>query len=229
MRIEVLFQDEDLLFINKPAGIASQSSVDKSRPDVLSVLKQQLNSESVFLHHRLDIGTSGVMVFVLHSRSNKAMTEIFREKKAQKKYLALTKRPCQIDKQWEVKNYLRKINRGQRQKMASVTSGGDPAHTLFECLASSSEKSLVLCTPLTGRTHQIRVHLAEGHLPILGDKTYGGQSPEASRLMLHALSLELPHPRTEKLIKIVAPLASDFSRLLERHLPNWNAKHRLSI
>jgi len=217
--IEILFEDEFILAVNKPAGLASQSSADKKHPDLMSVLQSQMKGP-LFLHHRLDRDTSGLMLLVKNPKANAPMTEIFREHQIQKTYWALTRPPEEIisEDHWEVENHLirRRKNFGS-VKVFRTEQGGDFAHTRFQILKKSPDAFLIQAEPLTGRTHQIRVHCLNSGIPILGDSLYGGKDPRAPRLMLHAESLSFKHPIHQQKMQLKAPLPQDFADLLN----NW--------
>jgi 23S rRNA pseudouridine955/2504/2580 synthase len=217
--LEILFEDEFLIAIDKPPGLPSQPTVDKRRPDLFTLLKKQKKSEHIFLHHRLDRDTSGVILFSKHKKANAPLTEMFRSHKFTKIYWALTKATPQMKDQWEIQNHLiARRKDGHSVKMFRTESGGDFAHTIFRKLSTSAEACFVEAQPLTGRTHQIRVHLLHSEASILGDSQYGGKDIRVPRLMLHAQSLAFPHPVTGAEMKIAAKTPSDFQTLLQK----WN-------
>ncbi len=215
-KLEFLFEDEFLIAVNKPPGLPSQPTVDKKRADLFTVLKKQLKSENVFLHHRLDRDTSGVILLSKSKKANAPLTEMFRTHKFQKIYWALTQ-PQVTQDNWEIQNHLvARRKDGHSVKMFRTESGGDFAHTLFRKLASSPEAALVEAQPLTGRTHQIRVHLLHSKASILGDSMYGGKDTRVPRLMLHAKSLRFEHPVLHQPMEINAPLPADFQTLMAK-------------
>jgi 23S rRNA pseudouridine955/2504/2580 synthase len=217
--LEILFEDEFLIAIDKPPGLPSQPTVDKRRPDLYSLLKKRKKSENIFLHHRLDRDTSGVILFSKHKSANAPLTEMFRSHKFTKIYWALTKPQPEMKDSWEIQNHL--ISRrkdGHSVKMFRTESGGDFAHTVFRKLGGNTEASFVEAQPLTGRTHQIRVHLLHSEASILGDSQYGGKDIRVPRLMLHARSLTFPHPVTGAETTIEARTPADFQTLLTK----WN-------
>lgn len=213
--IEILFEDDDFLAVNKPAGLPTQLSVDKKRECLYEVLRPHYNY--LGLHHRLDVPTSGVILLTKSERANKPLSDLFRERKITKEYLAICwKTPAQ-DK-FQIENYLKekKIAPGKK-KMVAVHSGGDPAFTTFEVLERFSDQaSLVKAFPRTGRMHQIRVHLSQLGHPILGDALYFRADRKYPRLMLHAYQLIFTHPFTNKKTVITCPAPSDFQAVLER-------------
>jgi RluA family pseudouridine synthase len=215
--LEVLFEDEYLIAINKPSGLPSQPTVDKKRPDLFSLVKRQLKTEAVYLHHRLDRDTSGVILLSKSKKANAPLTEMFRNHQFEKVYWALAKPSKELAEkaEWEIQNHLIARRKDARSlKMFRTESGGDFAHTLFKQLSISPEAALIEAKPLTGRTHQIRVHLLHSNAPILGDSMYGGKDPRVPRLMLHAKTLAFVHPINKVFLAINAPLPADFQTLI---------------
>jgi RluA family pseudouridine synthase len=222
--IEVLFADDDIIFVNKPAGLNSQQTLDKKIPHVTSQLEKQFPGQKFYLHHRLDRDTSGVMLLGKSERANKFLTDIFREHKIQKTYLAFIKKEKPItEKKWTVKNHLAPVRdkaAGKKlMRMVVVKKGGWGAETHFELIEEKPNFYVVEAHPVTGRTHQIRVHLACERRPILGDNLYGGKSTIVPRLMLHALRLQVVHPITQQDLTVEAPLPQDMRTLLYRGDP----------
>lgn len=215
--VDILFEDEDLIAIQKPAGLPSQGTLDPKRPHAVSVLKLVRPQSTIFLHHRLDKDTSGVLLLSKSTRINAALTDIFRNHNIQKTYLALVLNKQKIPPtEFTIENHLAPV-RGQEKKlmrMVEVKKGGWLANTSFRTLEIFSDYSLIEASPKTGRTHQIRVHLAGLKFPIAGDFLYGGKSSFVPRLMLHAQKLEFTHPLTKKSISIEAPLPNDFHSIL---------------
>ncbi|OFZ79450.1 MAG: hypothetical protein A2583_02910 [Bdellovibrionales bacterium RIFOXYD1_FULL_53_11] len=218
----MLFEDDYLIAINKPSGLPSQPTMDAARANLFDSAKALLSADIgggeayLGMHHRLDRDTSGVIVFTKSRVANAAMAHAFKEHGIQKTYLALSLRPAKKPPdRWHVENNLGVVSRkGGRARYGAVRSGGDRARTDFSLLEASDRALLIEARPLTGRTHQIRVHLAGCGLPILGDDLYGaadGAGVDVPRLMLHAHLLRLDHPVTGVLLEICAPLPEDFS------------------
>lgn len=215
---KLLFEDDYFIAAEKPAGIPSQATVDKSRLDFFTSLKKQLQAERgndfyLALHHRLDRDTSGVMIFSKKKEANEPLADLFKNHHIQKTYLCLTKKTAKAPDFWEVDNHLTEMKdtKTKKTKMKLVHSGGDRAHTLFRKLETLSSGLLIEAQPLTGRMHQIRVHLADRGLGIFGDDIYpSAKDPQAPRLMLHAFSLEFAHPFTKNNMRIECPLPQDF-------------------
>lgn len=222
---DILFEDEYLIAVNKPAGLPTQPTLDEARDNLFALLKKFLKARDgaadpyLGLHHRLDRDTSGVILFTKKTEANAAVAELFSGRKAQKTYHAITAKPRGglIRDEFEVKNYLGKAKgAGKKSIFTEVHSGGDFAHTSFKVLERFSRGLWIQAMPHTGRTHQIRVHLAESGMPIAGDATYGGDRSVAPRLMLHAVSLTFPHPITQTQVTVSSPLPEDFIQCLEQ-------------
>lgn len=212
-RLAVLFEDGDLLAVAKPAGLPSGPTRDPRRLHAQK-LAEEGSGRSLTLLHRLDKDTSGVLLLAKTRSAAAGLLTAFRERSLDKTYLALVKGHSQPA--FDVSCYLRE---GSGGKMLVVFSGGVKSETSFRTLASKGGFSLVEAHPRTGRTHQIRVHLARENHPILGDALYGGDAEAdgeaVPRQMLHAWALEFPHPSRGALVRVEAPLPEDFQRLAE--------------
>ncbi|MFT3868265.1 MAG: RluA family pseudouridine synthase [Nibricoccus sp.] len=227
----ILFEDEWLIAIDKPAGLPTQPTLDAARPSVFSEVKKFLQRRDgrepyLALHHRLDRDTTGVLLLSKNQKANAGVGALFAGKVAQKTYQALALLGTGCPDSWEVKNYLGVIGRvAKANKFGAVRSGGDPAHTSFRELERFHDVVLIEAKPHTGRTHQIRVHLTECGHPILGDELYGGPVSvrlgsgaqlRFQRVMLHAASLAFVHPMTKAEVAIACPLPEDFALSLDR-------------
>jgi RluA family pseudouridine synthase len=211
----VLYEDDHLLAVDKPAGLPVQAT----RGDALNHLEARARSYLVArhgsgaylaLHHRLDRGTSGVVIFAKSRDANPGLADLFREHLVRKRYLARVL--CEDGEppaEWTVENRLdTQRSEGKRFSLA-VSDGGRRSLTRFRLLRfEPSSEALVEAFPETGRMHQVRVHLADVGCPVLGDRLYGPPST-ASRLMLHAWSLAFDHPVTGERLVIRSPLPDD--------------------
>jgi 23S rRNA pseudouridine955/2504/2580 synthase len=222
----VLFEDEWLILVDKPPGLPTQPTLDERRASVFTTLRDYLRQRDgkepyLGLHHRLDRDTSGVLVLTRDPRVNAGVAALFAGKIMRKTYQALAVAGRGEAETWEVRNHLGVIGRvGKASQYGAVQSGGDPAQTSFRVLERLPGALRIEARPHTGRTHQIRVHLAEGGRPIFGDAFYGGpmQLPGGAgrrpvvvpRVMLHAAALEFQHPVTQVPLRIVSPLPADF-------------------
>jgi RluA family pseudouridine synthase len=223
----VLFEDEWLILVDKPPSLPTQPTLDERRASVFTTLRDYLRQRDgrepyLGLHHRLDRDTSGVLLFTRDPRVNAGVAALFAGKIMRKTYQALAVAGPRGPEAWEVENHLGVIGRvGKASQYGAVHSGGDPAQTSFRVMERLPGALRLEARPHTGRTHQIRVHLAEGGRPIFGDAFYGGptQLPVGAgrgpvvvpRVMLHAATLEFQHPVTQVPLRIHSPLPADFA------------------
>ncbi|MDR3605767.1 MAG: RluA family pseudouridine synthase [Oligoflexia bacterium] len=231
---DILFEDEYLIAVNKPPGLPTQPTLDEARDNLFAAVKRFLvrrdgqKDPYVGLHHRLDRDTSGVVLLTKAQAANSGISEIFASHFAVKTYLAVCARPLpdvadsDRPREWTIKNYLARANdSGKRARYTAVRSGGDFAHTDFRLLEIMPRALLIEAKPKTGRTHQIRVHLSEYGMPILGDPVYNRRPREVvfesiPRTLLHAANLTFPHPISKVEISISAPIPEDFVNCLKK-------------
>ncbi len=208
----LLYEDAELIAVNKPAGINSQRTPYQLKGTleywVSEYFKAQGSSESARVVHRLDRGTSGAMLFPKNRPAAARLSKQFQDGQVEKLYLALVSGRPDTEK-WVVDAPIGKIAPARY----GVVEGGKASVTEFRTVASSGDVSLVEAKPLTGRTHQIRVHLATAGFPILGDLTYGGQT--AGRMMLHCASMTFQNSQ-KVAVKISAPPCGEFAEQAER-------------
>lgn len=214
----VLFQDEHLIAVDKPVGVPAQATLATDRGNLVALVSA-LAGREVGLVHRLDLETSGVTVFAKTRPATSALAEAFRVGTAHKRYLAVAVGTLAD----EVRCELPISPDGRRWgKFRAMPAGKVPAATRFRVLGRRGEALAVECWPETGRTHQIRVHLKALGAPIAGDDLYGGPKEvetaagtiAAPRVMLHARSLEVPHPATGQVVRFEAPVPKDLEALL---------------
>lgn len=190
----ILYLDDDILVADKPAGLLSVPGRGEDRADCL-IARLRTRHPDVRLVHRLDLDTSGVIVFALTPQAQAHLGRQFEDRKTQKRYVALVAgHPAQPRGRVDLPLTVDWPNR-PRQMVCHDT--GRPALTDWRVLRHDGENTRVALKPLTGRSHQLRVHmLAIGH-PILGDPLYAtGAAADHPRLMLHAEELRLRHPAT---------------------------------
>lgn len=208
----LLYQDDELIIYDKPAGVISE---DKH---LLAFVKQQClkeGSENVQLVHRLDRDTTGILIFAKNKRAAGAMFSLFKQRQIKKTYLAIVD-GIPKNAQGIVDNFLGKIVLYQGQTLYGEISkemGGLRARTAWERKNAGEQASLIACYPETGRTHQLRVHLSGLGHPILGDHQYGHSficSYRPQRMLLHAHAIAFENPVTMQSVKVVAKLPIDF-------------------
>ena len=201
----ILFEDASLLVVHKPAGWNTHAPAPHAGEGVYDWLRHRAPRwATLAILHRLDKETSGVLVFGKSSAANRSLTEQFTQRTVTKKYVLLTDRPV-TRSAFTAKSSL--IRAGEKYVSRPPHAGGEPAETHFRVLESVNGRTRVEAIPVTGRTHQIRVHAAEHGLPILGDRLYGGTPSD--RLCLHAQEISLRHPLNGAAMTWVAPV--DFS------------------
>lgn len=207
-QLKILFEDDDFLCIDKPSGISSDD------PCLLTALQANRKRPDLALAHRLDKDTTGVLAFTQSSRAKEALYSLFKERKVLKSYFAVVDGvPTKM--QGRIENYLGKVFSYQGQSLWGAVNKekGSLAITEWKIVKKGNVWALVNCFPLTGRTHQIRVHLESIGHPVLGDKQYGKniratQMPK--RCLLHAAVLSFMHPFTQKTLRVESPLPPDF-------------------
>ena len=207
----VIFEDEHLLVVHKPAGWNTHAPGPHAGEGIYDWLRhREPRWATLAILHRLDKETSGVMVFGKTPAANRSLTEQFTERRVRKKYLLLTDRPVP-QSEFIVKTALVRI--GEKYASRPPHAGAEIAETWFgvPALAGAGRLKAGLQTveaePLTGKTHQIRIHAAESGFPILGDTLYGGTP--AARVFLHAAEISFTHPATGELVTFRAPANFD--------------------
>ena len=205
--IPVVYEDAWLLAVDKPAGIATQGTWATDRHDLLALLKTQRPDLHLFLHHRLDQGTSGLLVLAKDPKANKGLASAFAGRDLEKLYLARVTAPLEACTMEAPIGRLRGADPG-RFGCAGDLIDPKSARTDFRPATAEETADLVsgywlVARIHTGRTHQIRVHLNHLGRPVLGDALYGGTPSD--RLWLHAWRLILKHPVTGEDLRLEAP------------------------
>ena len=228
----ILFEDEHVIAFDKPAGLlVAPDRWDKTAANLIQIVHQKL-SPQIFNVHRLDRETSGVLVCTKTERALRRLCRDFEEHRLSKRYICLVRgNPPWADHEVS----LRLMPDPQRPgHMLGVQHGGKPARTRFHVLETWRGYALVEAVPLTGRTHQIRVHLASTGHPLVADRFYGDghglllselkrgykhkaepERPLMGRLALHAESLTFAHPATGATMTVRAPYPHDFTLALK--------------
>ena len=221
--LDVVYEDADLRVLNKPAGLVVHPAPGNWSGTLLNGLLA-LDPQAVMLPragivHRLDKDTSGLMVVARSRRAMDALVAMIANREVHREYLAVAYR------KWNSPNPMREVEAAigrdyrNRLRMAVVDLErlpGKPAHTSFECLDSQDEACLMRCVLHTGRTHQIRVHMAYIGHPLLGDAIYAGPMQMGiARQALHAFRLRFLHPISGRSLAFEAPIPSDMESLLQ--------------
>jgi len=207
--IPVVFEDDWLLAVDKPAGLATQGTWATDRHDLLALLKTQRPDLKPFLHHRLDQGTSGLLVLAKDPKANKGLAAAFAGRELEKLYLARITAPLEA---CTMEAPIGRVRGADPGRFGCTGDLIDPKSARTDFRPATAEETAelvpgywVVARIHTGRTHQIRVHLNHLGRPILGDTLYGG-SP-SDRLWLHAWRLGLKHPVTGEDLRLEAPPA----------------------
>jgi len=229
--LDVVYEDDELIVVNKPAGIVVHPAAGVMSGTLANALAfhfQQLSKSGGAVRpgivHRLDKGTSGLMVVAKTESAHENLADQFRDREIFKSYMALVhgqveKRTGQIDQPIA-------RDRGNRTRMA-VVRGGRPSLSIYRVRKRFERFTLLNVELKTGRTHQIRVHLAWLKHPVVGDEAYGGgrdktipdhklrsEIANLGRQFLHAEQLGFRHPRTKEEMRFTAPLPADLQAVL---------------
>jgi len=231
--LNIVYEDADVIVVNKPAGMVVHPGAGIESGTLANALVHHFNSLSKKagrirpgIVHRLDKDTSGLLVVAKNDIAHERLSDQFRDRQVFKMYIALVYGRLAKDR-GEIQE---RIGRGthNRTRMAVLKGGaGRPAHTIFEVAARYQEFTLLNVQIKTGRTHQIRVHLAHIGHPVVGDSTYGGgrvneirdvetrrAAQSLGRHFLHAEKLAFSHPRTGEPLEFTSPLPNELNRLL---------------
>ncbi len=218
----IAYRDDSLIVVSKPPGLPTHATVDPERPHLVRHVQALLAAEGrgsyLAVHQRLDRDTSGLVLFGTDAAANPALARAFQGREVEKSYLALTARPARLPPAvLRIGTPLGSTEGGRRTRAGGA--GAVPAETEVLVREVLPGALLVEARPRTGRKHQIRAHLAQVGLPILGDARYGPSRWPASavrvpRLMLHAWRLALPHPLSGQRLVLESPLPDDFRAAL---------------
>lgn len=212
----VIFEDARVLAFNKPSGLPSQVRGNKARNlDHLLWAFAKSNGKRPRLVHRLDAGTSGVIIAGKTKPAAAALSQSLERRTAKKTYLAVVGGALPEDNRGVIDVPIARVETDRGTQIVAGHAQGKSALTHWQILERADGKALMELRPKTGRMHQLRVHLAYFGCPILGDRIYG-EAASATRLMLHALQLELPHPSGGEItLKAPAPAGFHQSSLAE--------------
>lgn len=232
--VEIIYEDDEILVVNKPYNLTVHEAPSVKEATLVDWLKTKNISLSTIsgderhgIVHRLDKGTSGVMVVAKTNEAHTFLSKQLEDKSMGRYYLALIDIPLKDD--LIIENH---IGRSQKNRLKmDVVSNGKLAKSAFTKLhLSKNEKFELICAKLfTGRTHQIRVHLNSISRHILGDNLYGfkGELNKIKRFYLHAYNLYLIHPKTKKNMSFSAPIPNDMNLFLNKHFEMENIDEKL--
>ena len=221
LKAAILFEDDRILVINKPAGMAVHggSGVSFGAIETLRVLRPE--SPGLELAHRLDRETSGCLIVAKRRSAVRALHAAFREGRVEKRYLALVAHPWKGGEQ-AVDLPLEKNLLQSGERMVKVSREGKAAQSLFRPMKKFADSCLAQVRIYTGRTHQIRVHAAHIGHPVAGDEKYGDKEANKrfkalglARMFLHAAELAFDHPETGERLELKAPLDGELEAVLK--------------
>jgi len=211
--LAIVFEDDWAIVLAKPPGIVVHPTYKNTSGTLLNAVLWRFRDRAHVqpgILTRLDKDTSGLVVVALTPAVHAVMQKDGAAGRIRKRYLALVRGIPEPRAATISLPLARDI--GDRRRVV-VTPNGAACETRYEVLAATSDLSLLECEPVTGRTHQIRVHLAASGWPILGDAVYGEPSTAIARQALHAWRVSMPHPVTRKPLELEAPLPDDFQRV----------------
>lgn len=211
--LPVIYEDEDCLVVDKPSGLLTHSKGGfNPEATVATFIRDRvkdMDGERAGIVHRLDRGTSGVIICAKTAQALQWLQKQFSGRNVKKQYLAVIKgsiEPTEAIIQGEI------ARNPKKPKQFKVMTGGKPAETKYKVLKTNGKYSKLLLEPKTGRTHQLRVHLANLNHPIVGDELYLGES--FPRLLLHAYSLEVTLPNSERKV-FKSEIPKEFEELID--------------
>ena len=213
---DILYEDRDMIVINKPCGLLSERTQKEKRKTAYQIVKDYLQRkhEHIYLVHRLDQYTSGVLMFVKSKTLYDILTHDWNYYVKVRGYQAIIEGRLKKEK-GTIQNYL--LESSSQVVYVSDTKRGKKAITHYEQLRTTGRYSLIRVRLDTGRKNQIRVHFSSIHHPIIGDKKYGAKTDPLKRLGLHANELVIVHPITHKEMKFVCDMPESFYKLLKKY------------
>lgn len=219
IKLDIVFEDEHMVIPNKPPFMPTHPSHlhhGDTLADALAFRYREQNIPFVFRPiNRLDRNTSGLTLIARNRISASRLSADMRDGKIRKQYLAV------LDGELEgadgtIETYITRTEQSIIvRRVCSADEGGDFAITHYKVLMRANGHTLVLASPVTGRTHQLRVHFAHLGCPISGDDIYGHENEKISRHALHAIKLTLYHPDDERKMELFAPLPEDMKNFIE--------------
>lgn len=222
--LDIVYEDDSLLVVDKPAGLVVHPAPGHPHDTLVDALLAHVpaldtseNPTRPGIVHRLDKDTSGLMVIAKTPESHAALAEQMQARETVKRYLALAEGQMSVAEGVIEAPTGRDPRNRQRMAVVSLAAGGREARTRFRVLRHIRGRTYLELQLETGRTHQIRVHLAAVHHPVVGDSVYGRpQPPQPPRQFLHAAHLEFTHPATGAHLSFDAPLPSDLAAFLAK-------------
>ena len=210
--MQIIYKDDDILVINKPADLpVLPDGWDKDAPYLVKMLEEKF--DKAWVVHRIDKSTSGIIIFALTAEAHRSLNIQFEKHLVEKTYHAiLNGSPKWLDK---ITKFPLRANVGSKHRTIVDNRNGVRSETRFRLLKQNQLAALAEAMPMTGRTHQIRVHAYALGYPLLGDILYSAPETDIiSRAALHAYSLSFDHPTTGERPTFTAPYPADFQKAL---------------
>jgi tRNA pseudouridine32 synthase/23S rRNA pseudouridine746 synthase/23S rRNA pseudouridine1911/1915/1917 synthase len=215
--LPILYEDDDLVIVNKPSGLLSVSTAFEKGETMHALLKTHYKPRKVFVVHRLDQDTSGVMVFALNEKTSEKLKELFEAHAIERAYTAVVEgqfsSPAGTWQSFQYEDSQYHVHETEDQGLGRL------AITHYQTVASTKRYSWLVFRLETGRKNQIRVHCESAGFPVVGDKKYGAQSNPVKRLCLHAHLLAFLHPFSKKSLRFEVPVPEEFYRLIPSQRP----------
>ena len=212
--LNIIYQDKQIIVLNKAAGISVLTEGwDESAPYLKKNLEKQFGR--IWVVHRLDKVTSGVIVFARTAEAHRHLNTQFEKREIEKTYHAIVEDIPEWN-EYTARHSLH-ANVGRKHRTVVDKHRGKPSETDFKVIKRYQDHTWLEAQPKTGRTHQIRVHLSASGFPIVADILYGAEESDLiARAALHAQSLSFTHPITKKRLNFTAPHPEDFAKLIEQ-------------
>ena len=229
--LKIIYEDEAMLAVDKPAGMVVHPAPGHAKGTLVNALLNHCSNlpgiggvERPGIVHRLDKDTSGVVLIAKNEIAHRVLANQFKNRKVKKTYLALV-RGIVKSASGVIETSIGR-HKTNRKKMTATMDQGRQAETRYEVIETLGHFSYLRLFPKTGRTHQIRVHLASIHHPVLGDSLYGGNIAEPylkiPRQALHAYRVEINHPLNKQPLVFEAPVPPDINNYLAKYRQNPN-------
>lgn len=216
-KLSIIHEDDELIVINKTSGLISVASEKESEKTAFRLVSEHVQHNDanarVFVVHRLDEDTSGVLIFAKNPILKEALQKDWNTIVKKRGYYAIVEGKLE-EEQGTVKSFLHKTKTNMMYS-GHKSKDGQYAETEYKVVKSNDKYTLVDVNIKTGRKNQIRVHMNDLGHPVVGDKKYGVKNSEAMRLMLHAYELQFIHPLTKKLVKFKANTPKSFEELMK--------------
>ena len=230
--IETLYEDEDILIINKPPNLVVHPAPSVKEPTVVDwLIKKGVSLSTIYgkerfgIVHRIDKDTTGALLIAKNNQAHLEVSKELQTKKMGRYYIAVINYP--LKENITIQKPIAR-NPKNRLKMAVVEGGKEAKTDLLKIAQNESNFELIGARLHTGRTHQIRVHLNSINRVILGDKLYGYKKEDPKRVFLHARVLYLTHPRTKKELRVEAPLFEDMEQFLDKNFDRRSLNDKIS-